>query len=349
MNLVNSNIYLNEIQRVNIDAFRKKTIMITGASGMIGSCLVDILMQHNQGKTPFCTVIAVGRNIVAAKNRFQSYWNNPGFCFLEQDISKPIDKFSDNADYIIHAASSADPVSFANAPIDVLLSNVLGTDNLLRYGLSHGMCRFLFVSSGEMYGQPNDQMDDFVESYCGPVDHATSRACYPAGKRAAEVLCQSYVKQHGADIVIVRPCHVFGPTMTRKDSRAVTEFLWNAVDQKDIIMKSAGLIERSHCYVVDAAAAILKVLELGKCSEAYNIADRKYQMTIREFAQATANAGGCKVVFENPSDVELSGYSKISRSVLSAQKLEELGWCGCTEESSAILQTVKILREVEEG
>ena len=207
------------------------------------------------------------------------------------------------------------------------------------------MQRFLFVSSGEMYGQPNANLDDFVEEYCGYVDHTSSRACYPTGKRAAEVLCQSYISQYNIDAVIVRPCHIFGPTMTRRDSRAVSEFLWNAVDGKDIVLKSAGLVERSHCYVVDAAKAILQVLIAGECGKAYNIADRQYEMTIRDFAKKAAHAGGCKVVFENPSDIEVQGYSKVSRAVLDSSRLEALGWKPEHDQLSAIEKTVAILRE----
>ncbi len=347
MNLVASKTYAAALGNIKIDQFQGKTVVVTGATGMIGSCLVDALMQHNRGGRPFCEVVAVGRNAASAKNRFETYWEDPGFVFLEQDITKPVTDFPNHVDYIIHAASNADPVSFARAPVDTLLANVKGTDNLLRYGITHGMTRFLYVSSGEMYGQPNEHMDDFVEDYCGTVDYSSPRACYPAGKRAAEVLCQSYIGQYQADAVIVRPCHIFGPTMTQKDSRAVSEFLRNAVDGRDIVMKSAGLIERSHCYVLDAVQGILIALTCGECGVAYNIADKKYQMLIRDFAQRAAQVGGCRVIFENPSDLEVSGYSKVSRAVLSATRLTELGWAPCCSNGSAIAETISILKELK--
>lgn len=347
MDLIASKTYVAALGNIKIDPLQGKTVIVTGAVGMIGSCLVDALMQHNRGDKVFCKVVAVGRNIASAKSRFEAYWGKPGFTFLEQDISKPIAGFPNHVDYIIHAASNADPVSFARTPVDTLLANVVGTDNLLKYGIACGMTRFLYVSSGEMYGQPNEHMDDFVEEYCGPVDYSDPRACYPAGKRAAEVLCQGYISQYQADVVIVRPCHIFGPTMTRKDSRAVSEFHWNVVDGKDIVMKSGGLIERSHCYVIDAVQGILIALIRGECGTAYNIADKNYQMLIRDFAQQTAQAGGCQVIFEHPSDLEVSGYSKVSRAVLNAARLIDLGWTPCCSNGSAIVETVNILKEIK--
>lgn len=346
MNLIDSNRYKMSLRKIKIDKFQRKTIVVTGATGMIGSCLVDVLMQYNKGNYAFCNVVAIGRNIASAKNRFGVYWEKPGFLFLQQDINKPIVEFSNRVDYIIHAASYADPINYAQKPVDTVMTNVLGTSNLLYYGIAHGMSRFAFISSGEMYGQPNKYMDDFVEDYVGPIDYSSPRACYPSGKRTGEVLCQSFIGQYHADAVIVRPCHIFGPTMTRNDSRAVSEFLRNAVVGKDIVMKSAGLVERSHCYVLDTVQAILFTLLYGKCGEAYNIADKKYQMKICDFAQQAAAAGGCHVIYGDPSDSEKSGYSKVTRSVLSADKLLSLGWIPNCANGSAIEETITILREI---
>jgi len=348
MHLIESDAYVNALKKVRCDGFNGRTLVITGATGMIGSCLVDALAVWNRSQTEPCRIVAVSRKRETAKKRFAYCWDEPYFSYIEQDVCGPAVNWPDKVDYVIHAASNADPLSFAKAPVDTLMANVLGTDLLLKAGLQRGMKRFLYVSSGEMYGQPDAEQHDFVEGYCGPVDHGSPRACYPAGKRAAEVLCQAYISQYGVDAVIVRPCHTFGPTMTASDSRAVSEFLRNAAAGKNIGMKSAGLVERSHCYVVDAVDAIFRVINDGKCGEAYNIADPACQMTIRDFSMLAAKAGGSQVVFENPSDLEIKGYSRISRSVLDSAKLQGLGWNGQESAESAIHQTVKILREARE-
>lgn len=338
--------YINSLKAItNLQFLTGKTVLISGAPGMLGSCLVDAIMVWNQQQAEPCRVIAVGRNAEKAQERFADYRDKREFIFIQQDVCKPFHDFPKPVDFIIHAASDADPVNMAKYPADTLLTNVLGTKNLIEYGLTHGMKRFLYVSSGEVYGQPNEKQDDFTEDYCGPLDLSSPRSCYPEGKRAAEVLCQSYRSQFGVDVVIVRPCHLFGPTMSRQDSRAVAEFLWSAANGKDIVLKSDGLRERSHCFVVDAVQALLAVLGKGTSGETYNIADKRYQMTIRKFAEQSAKAGGCKVVFDLPNDIESKGYSKISRQVLDTEKLEKLGWELQNKKSTAIDNSVQMLRE----
>lgn len=347
MYLTDSGRYVRALKKIDCEGFAGKTVVITGGTGMIGSCLVDALAVFNRQSFEPCHIVATGRRMEAAQKRFGYCWDAPWFTFLQQDVCDEAVHWPNQVDYVIHAASNADPLNFAKAPVDTLMANVLGTDRLLRAGLERGMTRFLYVSSGEMYGQPDAGQNDFLENYCGPIDHSSPRACYPAGKRAAEVLCQCYGAQYGADCVIVRPCHVFGPTMTNGDSRAVSEFLRNAAAGKNIGMKSAGLLERSHCYVVDAADAIFRVLLRGERGGAYNIADPACKMTIRDFAFACAEAGEAAVVFENPTDLELKGYAKISRQVLSADQLQSLGWTGQKQGIDAIRETVAILREIQ--
>ena len=340
MRLVENKRYAACLERalsgLELSPLRGKRLLVAGATGMLGSCVVDLLRGYGQ-----CEVIAMGRSVSKAEERFGPA--DDTYSFRQQDVAEPIEEILGSVHYIIHAASNADPVRMASDPAGTLMANMHGTKNLLDYGLSHGMRRFLFVSSGEVYGQPNVNLDGFTEDYCGPLDLSSPRSCYPEGKRAAEVLCQSYISQFGADAVILRPCHLFGPTVTRTDSRAVAEFLWSAADGRDIVMKSVGLLERSHCYVVDAARALLIGLLNGECGQAYKIADRQYQMRIFDFAERAAQAGGCQVIVQAPSELERAGYSKVRRAVLDASQIEALGWH--PQKANAIEETVNVLRE----
>lgn len=351
MHVFDSKIYRSSLMRAiseneTLSALTGKNILITGSTGMVGSCLVDMLFCLNEVNKAKNHIFALNRTISSAKKRFSYCKSNEFVHFLDGDVSGTLCNLPDNVDYIIHTASNADPVRISINPVETLLTNIVGTQNLIEYGMTHGMKRFLFVSSGEMYGQPDKDLSDFVEDYCGPIDHSLPRSCYPVGKRAAEVLCQSYISQHNVDAVIVRPCHIFGPTMKLSDSRAVSEFFRCAIEERSITMKSAGLLERSHCYSIDAVNAMLYVILKGKCGEAYNIADKNTQMTIRNFAQNIANISGAKISFSNPSDIEAKGYSTSKRMVLSSEKLKSLGWKTLYPGIEAIEETYFILKEI---
>ncbi len=295
-------------------------ILITGATGLIGSCLVEILMSR-QDKS--FNVYASGRNKERALKRFANYKDDPCFHFVSYDVMSPLD-CDINFDYIIHAASNASPNFFAEKPVEVIKSNIMGTCNLLDYGIKHNIRRFLFVSSGEVYGEGDGRV--FDEEYSGYVNPAKPRSCYPSSKRAAETLCVSYGSEYGIDTVIARPSHTYGPHFTEADNRVYAQFIRNVIDGKDIIMKSTGAQFRSWCYVVDCASAILHILLKGENGVAYNIADSKSNISIRELAEMVASIGGKKVVIELPSDQEKAGYNVVTKSVFATDRLQSLGW-----------------------
>lgn len=332
-----------ESNRAIIEELSGTVVLITGATGMIGSCVTDLLMKANELFGLNCHVIATGRSKERLEKRFGAYLDNDLFTGLSCDVMAPLG-YTGRIDYIIHAASNADPANFAKCPVDTMLANITGTYNLLEYSRKNAVKRFLFVSSGEFYGSSENIPDGFRETDLGKLDYSNSRICYPEGKRSAEALCKCYEKQYDTDTVIVRPCHIFGPTMTSSDSRAVSQFFRNAAASLDIVLNSPGNIERSQCYVADAATGILTVLINGDKGEAYNISDMNLVMTIRKFAAAVAEAAGRKLIFNNPSDEQIYEPIKEKRQVLVNSKLLGIGWN--IPESDKIQETVDILKEM---
>lgn len=297
-----------------------KNILIAGATGLIGTCLVRILMAR-----PIVdfNVYALCRDLERAKNKFKNYKDIDSFHLIEHDVTMPLNS-SISFDYIIDSASSASPFLYGSDPVSVIRANVYGVDQLLSYGIHHKMERFLYVSSGEIYGEGSGEA--FSETDSGYVNPMSVRSCYPSSKRASETLACAYAVQYNADIVVARPCHIYGPEFNENDNRVYAEFLRNAAANRNIVLKSSGNQYRSWCYVVDCALALLYVLLKGGKGEAYNITDSKSNLSIRKLAEIIASLSDSEVVFDKPSEKEEASFNPVRQSTFSDAKLRALGW-----------------------
>lgn len=314
-----------------------KNILITGATGLIGSSLVKRLVRDGE-----MSVYASGRNEERAKRIFKDIWTNPNFHFIKYDVTTPLTT-DITFHYMIDAASGANPVLYSTDPVGVMKGNMFGVCNLLDYGVRHGLERFVYVSSGESYGEGDGRV--FEEDYSGYVNTMSSRSCYPSSKRAAETLCACYAHQYGIECMVARPSHVYGPGFTESDTRVFAQFIRNVLNGEDIVMKSTGSQFRSWCYVEDCASALLCILKKGESGEAYNIADSESNITIRELAEMIAGIGGKKVVIDIPSDIEKAGFNPVTKSVFSTRKLEELGWSITGSMREKMEETIKRARK----
>ena len=330
-------------QSLPLEKLSGHNILVTVATGLIGGCLVDTLMMNPHQD---CQVYASGRNEERAWARFKNYVDNPAFHFMKYDVMKPL-KSDVCFDYIIHAGSNASPNFFSQRPVEIIKSNIDGVVHLMEYGLSHGMKRFLYVSSGEVYGEGDGRV--FTEDYSGYVNPISLRSCYPSSKRAAESLCIGYATEYNADVVIARPCHVYGPHFTEQDSRVYAQFIRNVLRGEDIVMKSTGEQFRSWCYVVDCVSALLHILLKGICREAYNIADSDSNISIRELAETIANIGGRKVVIDLPNAEEIRGFNKVTKSVFSTDKLESLKWKPQNHIQTGLLHTINEMKFISKN
>jgi UDP-glucuronate decarboxylase len=349
--LINNSIYkedLNEIANCELDweNLKGKSVLVTGATGLICSCIVDLLMFRNQHFNDGITVYALGRSEDATRNRFDSYYDSEWFVFVKQDVCEKID-IKSKIDLIIHGASNAHPEVFTADPVGTMMSNFFGMYNVLEFARMYKDVRIIYISSGEVYGDPDLKTSSFVEEYSGYVNPMNVRSCYPSSKRATETLCVSYANQYNMNVTVVRPCHIYGPTMTQKDSRAIAAFIRNVISSQDILMKSEGTQIRSYCYVVDAVSAIMTVALAGKSGSAYNISDNKSVTSIRDLALLIASAGGQKVILSEPTKIEKSGFTQVTRQVLDATKLESLGWEAKTDLRNGIIKTIDIFSNMK--
>ena len=243
-----------------------RTILITGSTGMICSAVVDLLHWMNCHLDANIHIILAGRSEERTRKRFPFMDGNMHISFLPYDATSS-EKINIKADYIIHGASNADPASFTKQPVETMLANIVGLNALLLSAVENKSKRVLLISSSEVYGR-KEECRPYEENDYGFVDILNPRASYPSSKRAAETLCAAYKEEHGLDFVVIRPGHIYGPSITKTDSRASAQFTRNAKAGKDIVMKSAGAQLRSYCYTLDCASAILTVLINGYSGEA---------------------------------------------------------------------------------
>lgn len=334
MRYLDSNAYRKDIitaieHTKKFESFFNKKVLVLGATGLIGSFITDCFLYADEKMDAKTTVYAVSRSKKQLRDRFgtgyENYLNLMEADVTAMDIKEPFD-------YIIHAASYGHPRAFREMPVEVLLSNVMGTQRVLETAKLNTGCRVLYVSSGEAQEE---------------VDHLSARACYPMGKRAAETLCISYYKEYDINVIIARPCHTFGANITPNDNRASAQFITASARGDDIEMYSAGEQIRSFIYVADCASGLLTVLAKGECGIVYGISSDE-RCSVREFAEQCAAAGRSSVTVHVPTSVEKTESSPIKNQIVGNGELKLLGWQSAFSISEGIRKSVQIIKEMSD-
>lgn len=330
---------------------KNKTVLVTGAYGMIASYLVYYLIYLNEVHADQnTTVVMLGRNIEKANARFGEYMQRPYVRFLEADLCQPLE-MDLHVDYIVHAASLASPQYYSVNPVGVMLPNVMGTYQLLELARKHQSQGFLFFSSGEVYGKVVSQKAEILETDCGWVDPMEIRSCYSESKRMGEAMCKAWSHQYGVPACTVRIYHSYGPTMDLEhDARVFAEFVRNVRDGNDIIMKSDGAAVRPFCYLVDAVDAFLRILEKGAKGEAYNLANSEATVSIKELAQILARlapAKGLRVICQTRQEnADYLESKDVFAATINTDKLKSLDWSPRYSVEKGFSRTVRFFVEV---
>ena len=337
-------LYQEDLERItqlgDINRLYGKSFMISGATGLIGVCLIDALMHLNK-KGANITIYALGRNREKAALRLGEYFEDNNFHFVEREASESLLELP-KVDVIIPLASNTHPLAYSKYPIETININVKGAEQALEKALACN-AMVLYPSTVEVYGNARGD-DDFTEDYTGKLNLATSRACYTESKRLSEALCQSYIAERGAQVKIVRLSRVFGPTMLMSDSKASSQFIQKALAGENIVLKSKGEQLFSYTYVADAVGAMLHVLLHGEEGVAYNIANEVCNVRLKDFAQLCAEWADKQVVFELPSETEQKGFSIAMRAVLDNSRLKGLNWHPQYSMKDAVCRTLSILK-----
>ena len=236
----------------NWDILTNKRIVISGGTGFIGSFFCDVIRYRNK---------IYHQNIKVVSISFRQYKDDDTVTYVKSDICKSID-IEGNVDYILHLASNTHPEQYKTDPVGTITGNVFGAYNLLTLAKEKQSLKFVLASSCEIYGDGIDEPMD--ELCCGYINSNTARAGYNESKRVSESLCQSFAQQYGIESCVFRLARVFGVDRTKIDSKAMAQFIRNAVEGNDIVLKSKGHQKYSYVYISDAVSGIIAVLLNGK-------------------------------------------------------------------------------------
>lgn len=323
-----------------------ETILVSGATGLIGSLIIKSILCYNRIYNKNIFVIGLARSQNKAKKLFGKSFDNPLLKIIYMDITdiKPLDI---NIDYIIHTASATSSSFFINNPVETIETSVLGTNQILRLAHKHSVKSMVYLSSMEMYGRTEESLERITEEKLGYIDLSNVRSSYPEGKRISECMCVSYEKQYNLPVKIARLAQTFGAGILPSDKRIFAQFAKNVIEQKNIVLHTNGKSIGNYCYTRDAILAIFTLLFNGMNGEAYNICNEESTIKIRDMAEMVCRevAGGTiSIVYDIPKDSTIYGYAPDVPLRLSAKKIEALGWkakIGLRESYERMIRSLK--------
>lgn len=320
--------YYEDINKVAefINEYRKQLsncrIMVTGGTGLIGSLLINGLLEANDKYGLDCSLNIIVRNYDKAINTFGERIKRHNI--ITGDIVEAnLDRCS-RVDYVVHAASNTSSQSFVNEPVETAITNLIGTNNVLKFARENPPKKVIYLSTMEVYGE-REENEILDENTYLRLQSINARSSYPLSKAMSENLCNSYSIEYGIPSVILRLTQTFGPGVSYQDKRVFAEFARCAIEGKDIVLHTPGKTKRSYLYTVDAVKAIIMALCIDKMNGVYNVANTKTYCSIREMAELVSKSWGIDVISEIDYSNEY-GYAPVTASRMSVSKIHELGW-----------------------
>lgn len=308
---------------INWDFYKNSTIMVTGATGLIGSQLVTSILYANEVLRTNIKIIALVRDLNKANRLFENKLTQ-NLIFIVQDIIEPI-KITEKIDYIIHTANGTSSKSFVETPVETISSIILGTKNILEFAKNNNVKSIVYLSSMEVYGETDfAKVEPLKESDYGYIDILKPRSSYPEGKRLAECMCSAYAQEYGVNVKIARLVQTIGAGVDYNDSRVFAEFARKIVEKENIVLQTTGENTRCFCYVTDAITAMFVLSERGEQGECYNVANSKAVCSIKEMAEML-----CEKYTTSNLEIKLNPnncYPPATKLYVDTTKLNLLNW-----------------------
>lgn len=314
---MNNSIFEEDIKNIinyfDMSVFDGKTILVTGATGLIGKLCVKSLLNSGYNTQ----VIALVRDEEKAKNIFVE---SKRLTYLVQDINQRINT-TRRVDYIIHAASTTSSKDFVEKPVETIYTAINGSRNVLEFAKNKRLEGMVYLSSLEIYGV--NEKENIKERDYGYIDILNPRSSYSESKKMVETMCISYGTEYGVPVKIARLAQTFGAGVSISDNRVFAQFAKAIINKENIILHTKGETKRNYCYTTDAVRGIFTILTKGENNNAYNVANENSYCSISEMAHLLENE---YTKVEYKIDEVNRGYNPTVKIALNTEKLNALGW-----------------------
>lgn len=333
-----------KIRKIPWEKLRGKSILITGAYGMIASYLIFMCIYLNEEYDYGIRIIAAVRSEKKLRERFGDYVNRDYFSVYLTPIETEI-QIDSKVDFIIHAAGLASSQYHSVIPIEVMMPNVLGTINLLKLAEEKKSEGFLLFSTGEVYGKIVGQ-EEITETVYGAVDTLDLRNCYCESKRLAEMLCRAWWAEKKVPTRIARIAHTYGPTMDiENDTRVFAAFVRDVIHGRDIAMDSDGSSKRPFTYIADAVAGYFTILLKGENGEAYNVCNEDEFLSIKTLAEIIVGLFPDKALSVVRKEARKEKNATVNDIVIRNRKLRGLDWCCRYDTKEGFRRTIEAMEK----
>ncbi|MDO4322941.1 MAG: NAD-dependent epimerase/dehydratase family protein [Lachnospiraceae bacterium] len=335
-------------EQIDWEMLRDKSVLITGATGLIGSLLARALVCAGVMRGLDIRVLALVRNREKAEKLFERY-RKDGLELVTGDVTETI-CLEGTVDYIFHTASMTASKDFVDRPVETILTTLKGTENLLELAKEKKVCSMVYLSSMEAYGVVDAEHYNVRETDYGYIDPLQVRSSYSEGKRMAEGLCGAYAHEYQVPVKTARLAQTFGAGIAKSENRVFAQFARSIMTGNDIVLHTDGSKAHCYCYTTDAVLGLLTVLLRGADGEAYNISNQATFCTIREMAEMLIRErpeSGSKLVFDIPEDANKFGYAPTSRMLVNSEKLNALGWKAAVGLPEMFDLLMRYMREME--
>lgn len=306
------------------DRLHGKSIAVTGATGLLGSCMTKCLLTLNKTQKAELRVVAVVRNKEKAIALFGDERGELGFYYYDFASDKPFMP-DEQIDFLLHFAAPTASKTFIDQPVEVMNTVYNGMRNILDYARENHLQSLVLASTLEVYGTITDDSTPLTESAQGYLDPMATRSSYPLAKRAAEALCHNYSAEYAVPVKVARLAQTFGAGVSMTDNRVFAQLAKSIINGTDFVLHTTGELSRCYCYTTDAVSAMLHILLKGRDGEAYNVANESTYISVRKMAEYVSETFNPAVKVR----VELQeglGYSPTTRLRLDTTRIRSLGW-----------------------